>query len=328
MSLQHWCATNGCNSLTRMASAPMPTYALHTGRGTLLLKAGSQIMQWEGLELHLGFAPQIIGGQPYLHALDLRKTLQPLLRDFVLTSRAEHPILVLDPGHGGEDAGTHSVLDGHTEKEFTLDWALRVRRILTTNGWQVHLTRSSDSSLALSNRVAFAEERQADLFLSLHFNSAGQNRLEAGLETYCLTPPGMPSNLTRGFADDAALNFPNNAFDAQNLALALDIHRALLQINGHRDRGVRRARFPAVLRGQNRPAILVEGGYLSNPREAGLIADPAYREKLAEALASALQAAVRSAQFTVRSPQPALPGPAAQSSNRPPQALSQNLPPP
>jgi N-acetylmuramoyl-L-alanine amidase len=104
----------------------------------------------------------------------------------------------------------------------------------------------------------------------------------------------MPSSLTRGFADEADTAFPNNGFDEQNLLLALRVHRALLQINGHHDRGVRRARFPGVLRGQQRPAILVEGGYLSNPHEAHLISDPAYRQKLAEAVAGAMAGAQES----------------------------------
>ena len=165
--------------------------------------------------------------------------------------------------------------------------------MLATNGWQVFLTRNSDTDLSLSNRIAFAEAHKADVFLSLHFNSSAPNDQQAGLETYCLTPTGMPSSVTRGFGDDPALAFPNNAFDAQNLQFALQVHRALLQVNGRLDRGVRRARYLGVLRGQNRPAILVEGGYLSNPREARRIADPAYRQKLAEAVAQAL-AEVRS----------------------------------
>jgi N-acetylmuramoyl-L-alanine amidase len=143
--------------------------------------------------------------------------------------------------------------------------------------------------LPLSKRVAFAEACQADLFLSLHFNSAAPNDREAGLETYCLTPTGLPSNVDRGYGDDPALAFPNNAFDAENLQLALRVHRALLQVNGRLDRGVRRARFLGVLRGQNRPAVLVEGGYLSNPSEARRIADPEYRQRLAEGIAQAVK---------------------------------------
>src|SRR5262249_12503668 len=132
-----------------------------------------------------------------------------------------------------------------------------------------------------------AEERQADLFISLHFNSAAPNQEQAGLETYCLTPRGMPSTLTRGYDDDSSLAFTNNAFDAQNLQFALLLQKTLLPVTGS-DRVVRHARFLGVLRGQSRPAILIEGGYLSNPREAQRIADPVYREELAEAVAGAL----------------------------------------
>jgi N-acetylmuramoyl-L-alanine amidase len=138
--------------------------------------------------------------------------------------------------------------------------------------------------------IAFAERRQADLFLSLHFNSsvAGEHE-QAGLETYCLTPAGMPSSLTRGYGDDTSQPFPNNDYDEQNLQYAVRLHRALLAVNGGVDRGVRRARFLGVLRGQHCPAVLVESGYLSNPGEARRISDPAHRQKLAEAIAKALE---------------------------------------
>ena len=78
----------------------------------------------------------------------------------------------------------------------------------------------------------------------------------------------MPSTLTRGFADPWSELLPNNDFDAQNLQLAVRMQGALLRATGMEDRGVRRARFMEVLRGQKRPAILIEGGYLSNPAEA------------------------------------------------------------
>jgi N-acetylmuramoyl-L-alanine amidase len=286
--LGRWSKANGFAAPIFLAATPLPSYALRSSQGVLVLHTGNQLAHWDGIELHLGYAPQLIGGQPYVHGLDLRTSLQPLLSGGPAPCLSARPVVVLDPGHGGTDSGTHSVL-GHYEKEFTLDWARRLQALLATNGWQVLLTRSGDFDLALSNRVAFAEEHKADLFLSLHFNSAAPNQAEAGLETYVLTPSGMASNLTRGFADDADALFPNNAFDTQNLLLAVRVHGALLQVNGHRDRGVRHARFPGVLRGQQRPAILVEGGYLSNPREAGLIGDGDYRQKLAEAVAGALE---------------------------------------
>jgi N-acetylmuramoyl-L-alanine amidase len=265
---------------------------MHSSNGVFVFHTGSQLAQWNGLEVRLGFAPQLIDGQPYVHTLDLHKTLQPLITGTGTLHSNTRPIIAIDPGHGGENAGARSVLSEHYEKDFTLDWAERLQAQLSSGNCEALLTRSTDVDLALSNRVAFASQRKADLFVSLHFNSAAPNQTEAGLETYCLTPAGMPSSLTRGFADEIELTFPNNAFDAQNLQFALQVHRALLQVNGCRDRGVRRARFPGVLRGQLCPAILIEAGYLSNPEEARLIATPAYRQKLAEAVARGIRAAL------------------------------------
>ena len=268
-----------------LVSAPGSAYALRSTNGTFVFHPGTQVAQWEGVEVRLGFSPQIIDRQPYVHRLDLIKTVLPLLAGGALRCTSSPPVIVLDPGHGGQDSGARSTLSPSWEKQFTLDWARRLQLLLATNGCQVYLTRTDDREIPLSNRVAFAEECKADLFLSLHFNSAGKDLDQAGLETYCLTPAGMPSALTRGYGDDPQRSFPNNAFDAQNFQLAFRVHRNLLQVNGHHDRGVRRARFLGVLRNQQRPAILIEGGYLSNKREALLISEPAYRQKLAEAVA-------------------------------------------
>ena len=287
--LSRWCQANGLSAPCQVTSGQVPGYALSTTSGVFLLRIGSQVAHWDGMEVRLAFAPQIIGGQACIHTLDLKKNVQPLVLGAPMNFVRTNLNIVIDPGHGGEDSGTTSVLGRGYEKEFTLDWARRLGSVLATNGWRVFFTRTNDADLSVSNRIAFAGAHQADLFLSLHFNSSAPSDQQAGLETYCLTPTGMPSTLTRGFGDDCGLAFPNNAFDAQNLQFAARVHRALLQVNGKRDRGVRRARFLGVLRGQHCPAILVEGGYLSNPQEARRIADPAYRQKLAEALAQALE---------------------------------------
>jgi N-acetylmuramoyl-L-alanine amidase len=250
------------------------------------------------MEVRLGYAPQVVTGELCVHAVELRKTLQPLLTSAPALCPGTPPVLVIDPGHGGENAGTTSVLAGQYEKTFTLDWARRLERILTTNGWQVFLTRTNDTDLALSNRIAFAEAHKAAFFVSLHFNSAAPDHTQSGLETYCLTPAGLPSSVTRGFPDDASLTFANNNFDLQNLQLALRVHRELLRVQGVQDRGIRRARFLGVLRNQQRPAVLIEGGYLSNTHEAGLIASGAYRQKLAEAVARAFVLAPAAAPAT------------------------------
>jgi N-acetylmuramoyl-L-alanine amidase len=271
----------------------------------MFLRVGSHLATWNGLEYRLGFAPILSNGRPYVHLLDVQKNFDPLLTRLTIPW-ATNRVIVIDPGHGGTDTGTRSVYNGQFEKDFTLDWAIRLHNLLVGKGFTVFLTRTNDVTLALTNRVAFAEKRKADLFLSLHFNSAYPENSQVGLETYCLTPTGMPSNLTRGYKDDLNIVFPNNNYDRENFQYAVRFHRSLLKVNGRADRGVRRARFLGVLQNQNRPAVLVEGGYLSNPNEAKRVADPAYRQKLAEALTEAL---LEDAQTTLnlasQSPSPA-----------------------
>jgi N-acetylmuramoyl-L-alanine amidase len=287
-ALNRWTAEHRLGAPRLMTKTPLATYKVTSDNGVLVLALGSHEASWNGIEIHLGFEPQLIDDQVFLHGLDLQKTLEPLLCAPPLTLGTNR-VIVIDPGHGGLNVGTHSVTDGRFEKEFTLDWARRLAPLLETNGWQVYLTRTDDTDIALSNRVAVAEAHHAALFLSLHFNSGAPDTRQAGLETYCLTPAGMPSTLTRSFADPWYENLPNNNFDVQNLQLAVRLHSALLRASGEEDRGVRHARFIGVLRGQKRPAILLEAGYLSNPHEARRIEDPEFRQKLAEAVAGALR---------------------------------------
>lgn len=286
-SLGQWAAQHNLGQPQRLTDSPLATYGLISRNGEMILAIGSKEATWNGREISLGFDPEMIDGEVFLHGLDLQKNLEPLLCENPLNFDADH-VIVLDPGHGGMNSGTISVLDQRPEKEFTLDLAKRLKPLLEKEGWTVFLTRTADYDLALSNRVTFAESHHADLFISLHFNSAAPDKKQAGLETYCLTPTGMPSTLTRGFADPWQENLPNNYFDAQNLQFAIRLHTALLRTNGEEDRGVRRARFIGVLRGQKRPAILIEGGYLSNPAEAAKIENPDFRQKLAETIAAAL----------------------------------------
>ena len=286
VSLERWTETNHLSAPQRLLSATNLTYELRTVAGVIAITAGSSLAHLNGLSYWLGYPPRSTGRDFLVHSKDAQKNLLPLARPSALPHET-NPVVVIDPGHGGENTGARSVQDDRFEKDFALDWALRLRALLEGHGWKVHLTRTNDMDLLLPDRVALAAERNATLFLSLHFNAAAR-RDQSGLETYCLTPAGLPSTLTRDYEDDAALVFPNNAFDSLNLQYALRLHSALVETTGGVDRGVRRARFMGVLRTQNRPAILLEGGYLSNPREAQLIGQPAYRQKLAEAVAKAL----------------------------------------
>lgn len=254
----------------------------------MLVSVGSRAAAWNGMEVNLGFEPQFIDGEIFLHGLDLQKNLEPLLCEPPFVPGTNR-VIVIDPGHGGKNTGTSSVRDGRFEKEFTLDWAKRLAPLLATNGWTVFLTHTNDVDLSNSVRVVFAGTHHADLFISLHFNSAAPDQKAAGLETYCLTPTGMPSTLTRGWPDIWSQGFPNNTCDAQNLQLAFRLHKALLYQTGLEDRGICHARFITVLQNQRCPAILIEAGFLSNPADAKLIESEAFRQKLAETIADALK---------------------------------------
>jgi N-acetylmuramoyl-L-alanine amidase len=220
-------------------------------------------------------------------------TKQKSLYAVSLSIPKKNGLLILDPGHGGADPGSQGTVRKAVEKDLALDWALRIERLLAHSSWQVVLTRRNDRDVPLLDRVAFSEAHRGDLFISLHFNSMPSNPNgkapdESGIETYCLTPAGAPSNVTRNFEDDIRRSYPNNQYDAQNLLLACRLQSSLVAATGRRDRGVRRARFMTVVREQRRPAVLVEGGFLSNPAEANLILQPEYRETMARAICDAL----------------------------------------
>ncbi len=279
-----WCRVKGLPPPQLLRRAGAATYETSGAAGRLTISVGNRLARWDGVSVWLAFAPQWIGGQLSVHALDAEKILAPLLlgeppRPF------KNRIVVIDPGHGGSNLGAKSILGEQYEKQFALDWAKRLRPLLEAQGWKVFLTRVDDRDMSLPERVAFADRVNAELFVSLHFNFAEARATHAGLETYCLTPCGLPSNLTRGYPDDPQMNYPNNAYDAENLRFAARLHRSLLLVTGVTDQGVRHARFMGVLRGQHRPAVLLEGGYLSNPEEARLIGSQDYRQLLAVAVA-------------------------------------------
>jgi N-acetylmuramoyl-L-alanine amidase len=238
VSLNGWATQNGLHALRTIPLLPQVVYAITTLNGVFAVRVGSQTAFWDQLDVRLGFAPQQIGDQIYLHPLDVKKTLEPLARGMSVPASPSR-VIVIDPGHGGTNPGTRSVVEARNEKEYTLDWAKRLAPLLAQQGWQVFLTRTNDVDVSLPDRAALADARHADLFLSLHFNASASGSDPAGVETYCLTPTGMASTVTRGYNDDVQQVFPNNAFDAENLQYAVRLQRALLEVSGTTDRGVR-----------------------------------------------------------------------------------------
>lgn len=247
----------------------------------LSLKVDSSESQVNGIGVWL-LAPVVNrNGTVYVSRLDAQDTLQPLLYRSRARAGAGVRTICLDPGHGGRDPGNQ--VGSNQEKKYTLLLAKEVRDQLSRAGLRVTLTRTDDRYVDLSERPDVARRRDADLFVSLHFNSADASRdVVKGAEVYCLTPLGASSTNSRGEGSAAPWS-TGNRNNERNLILAYEIQQALRHNLATEDRGVRRARFE-VLRYASMPAVLIEAGFMSHPVEGRKIFSSDYRRTMARAI--------------------------------------------
>ena len=214
------------------------------------------------------------------------------------------PIVLLDPGHGGRDPGARSVDGKLTESGLALLLAQELRERLKENGRvRVALTREGDQYVTLAERAAISRQLGADLFVSLHIDSA-PNPLARGASVYSIADVasdeeaarmaraengGRPvvaaaSGTVEALLGDLALRDHMNA--SADLASRL-VSKATSSVE-LRPEPHRFADFH-VLRNVGAPAILFEAGYLSNVDDAALLATPEYRRRLVSALAQAIE---------------------------------------
>jgi N-acetylmuramoyl-L-alanine amidase len=211
--------------------------------------------------------------------------------------------IVIDPGHGGHDPGAKG--KGVIESELVLDVALRLEKLLQqVPGVEVILTRREDEFVQLPERTAIANREGADLFLSIHANASKSSQAR-GIETYFLN---FASNLSAAavaarenasstqamgalpdFVKAIALN--NKVDESRDLAAA--VQRSMIeQLKPSnkliRDLGVKQAPF-VVLIGAVMPSVLAEISFITNPQEARLVKSSGYRQKIAEALFTAIR---------------------------------------
>src|SRR6266481_1264272 len=173
------------------------TFQLSNASAKITCAVDSREAQVNGVGVWLSFPVAQREGVPCLARLDLQTTLAPLLSPPKNKSGATVKSICLDPGHGGKDPG--NCAGPYQEKKYTLLLAQEVRRQLTRAGLNVALTRSTDTFVDLPTRPEMAKRKNADLFVSLHFNSAESSRtVVRGAEVYCLTPAGASSTNTRG----------------------------------------------------------------------------------------------------------------------------------
>jgi len=211
-------------------------------------------------------------------------------------------VIVIDPGHGGKDSGATG--NGYMEKDIVLQVGLQLSEQLRSMGYTVYMTRSNDSFIELKDRTKFANDKSADLFLSVHANAIPKGsdiNAAYGIETYYLSP-GRSERAMRvaalensedmnemgAYGKLSFLNVLNSEKIIASNKLAIDIQKGVLNnlrklYPNVKDNGAREAPF-WVLVGAQMPAILLEIGYISNPDESARIADGKYQKWMVEGM--------------------------------------------
>ena len=207
--------------------------------------------------------------------------------------------IVIDPGHGGHDTGTLGPT-GLEEKDVVLDVGLKLKKLLEQNtGCEVIMTRSDDTFIPLEERTAIANEKAADLFISIHAN-ASRDKSARGIETYYLNFTSNPDALEVAARENATsqeavhqlqdlikkIAMTEKIEESQDFARQVqrEVYSRVSKVSGaQRDRGTKKAPF-VVLIGANMPSVLAEISFLTNPRDERLLKRSDYRQKIADAL--------------------------------------------
>lgn len=218
-------------------------------------------------------------------------------------------IIVIDPGHGGKDGGALSNDKKLKEKDIVLNISKKLANILKNRGYKVYYTRSNDKFVNLRTRTSFANEKNANLFISIHANAVANEKsakITSGIETFFLSPTRSKRSMDAANLENKAdtdemnyfskisfLNFLNREKIISSNKLAIDLQSGMLKSikNNYKtnDGGVREAPF-WVLVGALMPAALIEVGYISHPNESKLIANDKYQQALAAGIADGIDA--------------------------------------
>jgi N-acetylmuramoyl-L-alanine amidase len=228
--------------------------------------------------------------------------LFPASKEPALSTKSHPPgevvsLVIIDPGHGGIDSGTIS--GGILEKDLALDVAQRVRRLVHLQGFETLLTRESDDYKSLANRADFANRQRDCIFVSIHFDEA-QRAASTGVETYYAAHQferAFPFSSWLPFLQHTSAESP----DILSQSLAGFIQESLVKRTQAFDRGTRAAQF-FVIANVRHPAVLVEGGFLTNKDDVAKLASEDYRERMAAAICEG----ILQYRDTLRGRQPAL----------------------
>jgi N-acetylmuramoyl-L-alanine amidase len=259
---------------------------LETVKNPLEFVSGSREVMINGARSWLCFPVIEHDGKYLVSRTDVAKTIEPLVRPHRVSNVGKVQTVVLDPGHGGYDRGQVSRY-GY-EKDFALDVARKLRPLLQAKGVRVIMTREGDYFVPLEVRAQIANTARDSIFVSIHFNATNDDPNATGFEIFSFTPRGAPSTSDSAVAPSALSAQPGSTVDAQSLALSACIYHSLLGHIPEYDRGIKRARF-AVLRLTKVPAVLIEGGFLTQQGECKLIAQKEWRARLARAISVGIE---------------------------------------
>ena len=270
-------------SITRDEALPGLTLDLGPGYGSFRVTGGPARFAVE-LTPAAAMAPDVPAGLP-------DRDSRPVLRT-----------VVIDPGHGGDDAGTRGP-NGTLEKHVTLSVAQRLRTALESRlGVRVILTRTDDRSVALDQRAAIANNNQADIFISLHAN-ASLSEIPTGAEVFHLSIDEYGAEAREIAEREVAVlrvtdgrqreidMVPWELAQARQLsrsALLADLVADALAVRVPMNERPRTEAPFRVLAGANMPAVLIEMGYVSNPEQEAQLVDPAFQGSIVEALVTAV----------------------------------------
>ncbi len=237
--------------------------------------------------------------------------IYPLRHEFQKPSTAPFSKVVIDAGHGGKDNGCNH---GHTkEKDIVLSISKKLGRYIQTNmpGVEVIYTRESDVFVPLHKRAAIANNRRADLFLSVHCNIF-KNSSVRGTETYVMGIDEIPENLALAKRENEVIYLENNytqyyngydpntevghmimsmyqdAYRDQSIRFAEMLEKSFNARAGRKSRGVKEAGF-VVLKETVMPSVLIETGFLSNPQDKAFLQSSSGQDKMVQAIYSSVR---------------------------------------
>jgi len=218
--------------------------------------------------------------------------------------------VVIDPGHGGKDAGAVGY-KRLKEKKAVLSVAKKARDILKKRGFKVYLTRSRDKFVPLKKRTKLANRKKADFFISIHANAVAKYKNKSkGIETFFLSPAKSKRAKRVAAQENSAeiddmdfysketfLSLLNREKIIESNKLAIDLQKQILsslrsRYKGVVDGGVREGPF-WVLVGAQMPAVLIEIGYITHPTESKRLFNPCYQKLLAEGIANGIESYIR-----------------------------------